>query len=398
MPQAVAQARGRFQKIGTNWTCRKCLLSRYAPKLLKPLVRGGPTGRESGRIPGPRPEHDPAAARALARTRHAGTEARLRGITWRRSGRASERASERARRAGRRAWPPRRTVAASTSRAPRTRRCSRRRSPRADAQRPCDAAAPTGGRCSRRSPPAACRALQVFYASIDNHQQPRGINGPLFTRKVCGGSNMNGALLNPDDFHGRNPLDAKPRKVPWQALVGAAWGVAGGAGACQAHAAETGARARGARLAIAAHLRVRAAAADRDRVLARNQVGGEHLEQAWPGNPLGLNVRVPTPVRKGDAYRSGTHYRSKHDPTQAPTNSTIGLDGSTIPGITNITGTEARSKVQVKPEASFGKILGSYKAEPSNFLLSHEKHPPLAFPTRFYYPEGVSFRLCVQHA
>ena len=117
------------------------------------------------------------------------------------------------------------------------------------------------------------------------------------------------------------------------------------------------------------------------------------MEEAWPGNPLGLNVRVPTPVRKGDAYRSGTHYRSKFDPTQAPTNSTIGLDGSTIPGITNITGTEMRSKVPVKAEGSFGKMLGSYKAEPSKFLLSHEKHPPLAFPRRFHYPDEVCF-LC----
>ena len=115
------------------------------------------------------------------------------------------------------------------------------------------------------------------------------------------------------------------------------------------------------------------------------------MEEAWPGNPLGLNVRVPTPVRKGDAYRSGTHYRSKFDPTQAPSNSTLGLDGSTIPGITNITGTEMRSKVPVKAEGSFGKMLGSYKAEPSKFLLSHEKHPPLAFPRRFHYPDEVCF-------
>ena len=111
------------------------------------------------------------------------------------------------------------------SRAPRTRRC---RHAALRTERHC--AAPLRCRralrcaqvvgCGLIAPPHA-PALQVFYASIDNHQQPRGINGPLFTRKVCGGSNFNGALLNPDDFHGRNPLDAKPRNVPWQALVGA---------------------------------------------------------------------------------------------------------------------------------------------------------------------------------
>jgi len=175
----------------------------------------------------------------------------------------------------------------------------------------------------------------VFYAHIDNHQQARGINGPLFTRKVCGGANMNGALLNPDDFHGRNPLDQPPRKIPWQALV-----------------------------------------------------EGEHLQNAWPGNPRGLNVRVPTPVHKGDAYRAGLHYRSRFDPTLAPTGGTIGFEGSSIPGVSNITGTE-KSKVPKKAVGSFGLALGSYKADQSIFLKSHQKHPPLAFPERFHYPDEV---------
>jgi hypothetical protein len=175
----------------------------------------------------------------------------------------------------------------------------------------------------------------VFYAHINNHEQARGINGPLFTRKVCGGANMNGALLKPDDFHGRNPLSQKPRNIPWQTLA-----------------------------------------------------GGEHLEEAWAGHPLGLNVRVPTPVQKGDAYRSGTHYKSKFDPKMAPTGGTIGLAGSAVPGVTNITG----SAVKVLPTKAvgvIGKKLGSYKADAKQFLISHEKHPPLAFPTRFYYPDSV---------
>ena len=155
---------------------------------------------------------------------------------------------------------------------------------------------------------------------------------------------MNGALLCPDDFQGRNPLDMKPVKVPWHSLV-----------------------------------------------------GGEHVEEPWPGNPLGLNVRVPTPVRKGDAYRSGTHYQSKFDPTLAPTGSTLGLDGSTVPGIANITGKQKRA-VPKKAAGSFGKTLGSYKADASKFLLSHEKHPPLAFPVRFHYPDEVRFlSACMNH-
>jgi hypothetical protein len=36
---------------------------------------------------------------------------------------------------------------------------------------------------------------------------------------------MNGALLNPDNFHGRSPFDVKPRKVPWQVLVSARLGL-----------------------------------------------------------------------------------------------------------------------------------------------------------------------------
>ena len=180
---------------------------------------------------------------------------------------------------------------------------------------------------------ASAAHAQVFYAHIDNHQQPRGINGPLFTRKVCGGSNMNGALLNPDDFHGRSPFEKKVDQVPWQALV-----------------------------------------------------GEEHLEEAWPGNPLGLNVRVPTPVRKGDAYRTGQHYRSKFDPLVAPTGSTINLQGTLVPGVANITG-KVGYKVPKKACGTLGRELGAYKADASRFLLGHEKHPPLAFPVRYHYPD-----------
>ncbi len=67
---------------------------------------------------------------------------------------------------------------------------------------------------------------------------------------------MNGALINPDDFEGRNPLDKTGKSVPWQLLA-----------------------------------------------------GSESPVNAWPGNPYGLNVRVPSPVKKGDAYRAGRHYR-----------------------------------------------------------------------------------------
>jgi hypothetical protein len=67
---------------------------------------------------------------------------------------------------------------------------------------------------------------------------------------------MNGALINPDDFEGRNPLERKNKPAPWQLLA-----------------------------------------------------GDESPVNAWPGNPYGLNVRVPTPVKKGDAFRAGKHYR-----------------------------------------------------------------------------------------
>lgn len=150
---------------------------------------------------------------------------------------------------------------------------------------------------------------------------------------------MNGALLKPDEFHGRNPLAAKPRKIPWQALV-----------------------------------------------------GDEHLEEAWSGHPLGLNVPVPTPVQKGDAYRSGTHYKSKFDPMVAPTGGTIGLGGCTAPGVININGSAERSLLPAKAVGVIGKKLGSYKANAQQFLTCHEKHPPLAFPTRFHYPDQLTVR------
>jgi hypothetical protein len=155
---------------------------------------------------------------------------------------------------------------------------------------------------------------------------------------------MNGALLKPDDFHGRNPFSAKPRKIPWQALV-----------------------------------------------------GDEHLEEAWSGHPLGLNVPVPTPVQKGDAYRAGTHYKSKFDPMVAPTGGTIGLGGCTAPGVTNITGSAERSLLPAKAVGVIGKKLGSYKADTQLFLTCHEKHPPLAFPTRFYYPDQLTVEYHTRH-
>lgn len=69
---------------------------------------------------------------------------------------------------------------------------------------------------------------------------------------------MNGALTNPDDFVGRHPHDKRDTCHPWQTLV-----------------------------------------------------GRESVEAPWPGMPLGLNVRVPTAVRKGDLVRASMHYRSK---------------------------------------------------------------------------------------
>eukprot|EP00283_Hemiselmis_rufescens_P017945 CAMPEP_0173462728 /NCGR_PEP_ID=MMETSP1357-20121228/67125_1 /TAXON_ID=77926 /ORGANISM="Hemiselmis rufescens, Strain PCC563" /LENGTH=99 /DNA_ID=CAMNT_0014430479 /DNA_START=129 /DNA_END=425 /DNA_ORIENTATION=- len=81
---------------------------------------------------------------------------------------------------------------------------------------------------------------QVFYDHIDANNEPRGINGPLYTRQVCAGANMNGALINRDDFEGRNPLDRRATNLPWQTLV-----------------------------------------------------GREVVVDSWPGAPLGLNVRVP---------------------------------------------------------------------------------------------------------
>ena len=67
---------------------------------------------------------------------------------------------------------------------------------------------------------------------------------------------------------------------------------------------------------------------------------------------------------------------------------TAGLEGSSIPGITNLTGME-KSKLPKKNIGSFGKTLGSYKADVTQYLTSHEKHPPLAFPERFHYPDEV---------
>jgi len=179
---------------------------------------------------------------------------------------------------------------------------------------------------------ASAAHAQVFYAHVDNNKQARGINGPLFTRQVCGGANMNGALLNPDDFQGRNPLDCAPERAPWQYLV-----------------------------------------------------GNEHVLEAWPGNPLGLNVRVPTPVKKGDAYKTGTHYRSKYNPNLPPTACTMGLISTLGPGVINMEGAEQR--VPTKQFGFIGKANGSYKNDPTTYLKRHEKNRTLKFPTRFHYPD-----------
>lgn len=36
---------------------------------------------------------------------------------------------------------------------------------------------------------------------------------------------------------------------------------------------------------------------------------------------------------------------------------------------------------------TFGKTLGSYKADPNKFLKSYEKHPALRYPTKFTYTD-----------
>lgn len=178
---------------------------------------------------------------------------------------------------------------------------------------------------------ASAAHTQVFYAHVDSNNLARGINGPLFTRQVCGGANFNGALVNPDDFHGRNPLDQPVARAPWQALV-----------------------------------------------------GNEHVLQAWPGNPLGLNVRIPTPVQKGDAYRSGTHYRSKH-PVYPPTGSTLGLIGTQGPGIINMNG--AGGTVSKKSHGFIGRSLGACQNDPQKFLKTGTFVKPLPEPKRFHYPD-----------
>ena len=84
-----------------------------------------------------------------------------------------------------------------------------------------------------------------------------GLTHYAVSLQMCGGANMNGALINPDDFQGRNPKDRREKCSPWQTLV-----------------------------------------------------GNEQVVNPWPGMPLGLNIRVPTPVRKGDLVRANMHYRS----------------------------------------------------------------------------------------
>mmetsp|Transcript_8518 Transcript_8518/g.19901 ORF Transcript_8518/g.19901 Transcript_8518/m.19901 type:complete len:471 (-) Transcript_8518:110-1522(-) len=185
---------------------------------------------------------------------------------------------------------------------------------------------------------------QVVYAAIDQNDEARGINGPMFTRQVCGGGNMNGALLNPDDFYGRNPLDNRHSCPSWQLLT-----------------------------------------------------GGEQVAHPWPGNPLGLNVRVPTPVRKGDAYKTGTHYRSRFDPSFPVTSSTLCLQNTGAPGILNIQGlggtmgsTMPSGHSPTKRYGFMGRV-DAPKPQPSAFLRTREKHPELPDPHRFSYPDAHLF-------
>ena len=170
---------------------------------------------------------------------------------------------------------------------------------------------------------------------------------------MCGGSNMNGVLLNPEEFEGRNPFQNLPPRTSWQSLANAT----------------------------------------------------ESIHDAWPGNPLGLNVRVSKGISKGDAYRAGNHYRSKHNPLLAPTGTTLGLSGS-APGITNISGTSALASPNSPKDKegggggsgggggggyfmarTWGKRLGSYRNEASQFLRGRSKDPDLPFPKRFHYED-----------
>lgn len=86
----------------------------------------------------------------------------------------------------------------------------------------------------------------------------------------------------------------------------------------------------------------------------------------------------------------------RHDPNKPPTNSTLGLGNTWTGGVRNVDGNyplkESEKKLTSKTVGTFGKTLGSYKADPTRFLKSYEKHPPLAYPTRFHYTDVVEPR------
>eukprot|EP00960_Hanusia_phi_P045865 757464-Hanusia_phi.AAC.3 len=117
-------------------------------------------------------------------------------------------------------------------------------------------------------------------------------------------------------------------------------------------------------------------------------VGDEQVDSPWPGSAAGLNVKLPTPRKKGDLYRSGRHYRSKHDPRLLPTGGTIGLANTSMI-ISNIDG--SRTNDSEKRSFGFlGKSIGSYRNSPTQFLRSHDKRFQLAKPQRFHYPDEAS--------
>uniref|UniRef100_A0A7S4M1A1 Uncharacterized protein n=1 Tax=Guillardia theta TaxID=55529 RepID=A0A7S4M1A1_GUITH len=173
---------------------------------------------------------------------------------------------------------------------------------------------------------------QQCYTRVDATEEPRGINGPLFSRQVCGGANMNGPLVN---SHNYQPPRAAPYRIPWQVLV-----------------------------------------------------GDEQVARAWPGSAAGLNVKLPTPRKKGDLYRSGSHYRSKHDPRLLPTGGTMGLHNTSMI-VSNIDGRKTMG-IERRSFGFLGRSLGSYRNSPTQFLRSREKTGDLAAPQRFHYPDEDS--------
>ena len=144
---------------------------------------------------------------------------------------------------------------------------------------------------------------------------------------------MNGVLINPSGFEGRNPYDIPMQLPPWQTL------------------------------------------------------SDDDIICGWPGSPNGLNVPTRVPRQKGDEYRSGQHYRSRHNPTVAPTASTLALTGTHCPGVTNIAG-EAKLAAR-SPRGGWGPPTAAPRVPrlpaAGDFLHCNDKHPPLPSPTRFHY-------------